>query len=66
MSDPRHELGLEGERLAEKHLRKQGLKLVARRYATPVSEIDLILVNNESVGFDYGLKDGDRVAVYPD
>jgi uncharacterized protein with PIN domain len=31
----------------------------------PHSEVDLILVNNESVGFDYKLKDGDRVAVYP-
>ncbi len=31
----------------------------------PHSEVDLILVNNESVGFDYQLKDGDRVAVYP-
>ncbi len=31
----------------------------------PHSEVDLILVNNESVGGDYRLKDGDRVAVYP-
>jgi len=31
----------------------------------PHSEVDLILVNNESVSFDYRLKDGDRVAVYP-
>jgi len=31
----------------------------------PHTEVDLILVNNESVGFDYGLQDGDRVAVYP-
>ena len=31
----------------------------------PHSEVDLILVNNESVGFDYQLQDGDRVAVYP-
>ena len=31
----------------------------------PHSEVDLILVNEESVGFDHGLKDGDRVAVYP-
>jgi len=31
----------------------------------PHSEIDLILVNNESVGFDYRLQHGDRVAVYP-
>ena len=31
----------------------------------PHSEVDLILVNNQSVGFDHGLKDGDRVAIYP-
>lgn len=31
----------------------------------PHSEVDLILVNDESVGFDYNLQDGDRVAVYP-
>lgn len=31
----------------------------------PHSEIDLILVNGESVGFDYRLKNEDRVAVYP-
>ncbi len=31
----------------------------------PHSEVDLILVNDESVGFDYKLQDGDRVAVYP-
>jgi len=28
----------------------------------PHSEVDLIPVNNESVGFDYKLQDGDRVA----
>jgi hypothetical protein len=31
----------------------------------PHSEIDLILVNGESVGFDHRLRDADRVAVYP-
>jgi uncharacterized protein with PIN domain len=31
----------------------------------PHSEVDLILVNGESMGFDYKLQDGDRVAVYP-
>ncbi len=31
----------------------------------PHSEVDLVLVNGESVGFDYKLRDGDRVAVYP-
>jgi len=32
----------------------------------PHTEIDLIVVNGESVGFDYQLKNGDRVAVYPE
>jgi uncharacterized protein len=31
----------------------------------PHTEVELILVNGESVGFDRLLKDGDRVAVYP-
>ena len=31
----------------------------------PHSEVDLILVNGESMGFDYKLQHGDRVAVYP-
>jgi len=31
----------------------------------PHTEVDLIRVNDVSVGFDYHLDDGDRVAVYP-
>jgi uncharacterized protein with PIN domain len=31
----------------------------------PHTEVDLILVNGASVGFDQRLRDGDRVAVYP-
>ena len=31
----------------------------------PHTEVELILVNGESVGFDYHLQGGDRVAVYP-
>ncbi len=31
----------------------------------PHSEVDLVLVDGRSVGFDYRLRDGDRVAVYP-
>ncbi len=31
----------------------------------PHSEVDLVLVNGESVGFGYRLNNGDRVAVYP-
>lgn len=31
----------------------------------PHTEVELIIVNGLSVGFDYRLQDGDRVAVYP-
>lgn len=31
----------------------------------PPGEIDLILVNQQSKGFDYRLQDGDRISVYP-
>jgi len=31
----------------------------------PHTEVELILVNGESVAFDHALQDGDRVAVYP-
>ncbi len=31
----------------------------------PHTEVDVVLVNGESVGFDRRLEDGDRVAVYP-
>jgi len=31
----------------------------------PHTEVELVLVNGESVGFDRVLRDGDRVAVYP-
>ena len=34
--------------------------------AVPHTEIDLIIVNRQPVGFDYRLKDGDRIAVYPE
>ena len=31
----------------------------------PHTEVDLILANGRSVGFEYQLQDGDRIAVYP-
>jgi putative endonuclease len=49
--DPRKELGLRGERLAEAFLRKRGLKSVARRFTTPVGEIDLVMRDAETVVF---------------
>ena len=51
MTDPRRQLGLEGERLAEAFLRRRGLKTVTRRYATPVGELDLVMRAGETVVF---------------
>ena len=42
-----------------------GIKDPIEALGVPHSEVDLIVVNGESVGFDYQLQPGDRVAVYP-
>ncbi|MGD8351023.1 MAG: Mut7-C RNAse domain-containing protein [Gammaproteobacteria bacterium] len=42
-----------------------GIKDPIETLGVPHSEVDLILVDGTSVGFDYRLGDGDRVAVYP-
>jgi uncharacterized protein with PIN domain len=44
---------------------RPGIKDPIEALGVPHSEIELIVVNGESVAFDYPLKDGDRVAVYP-
>jgi uncharacterized protein len=56
-------------------LRRQSFSCRCARAATakhmiealgvPHTEVELILVNGESVGFEHPLADGDRVAVYP-
>ncbi len=50
-ADPRHELGRRGEQLAEKYLRKNGLKTVARHYGTPVGELDLVMRDGATLVF---------------
>lgn len=42
-----------------------GIKDPIEAMGVPHVEVDLIVVNGESVGFGYRLQDGDRVAVYP-
>lgn len=42
-----------------------GIKDSIEALGIPHTEVDLIVVNGESVGFDYQLAHGDRVAVYP-
>ncbi|MCK9621916.1 MAG: Mut7-C ubiquitin/RNAse domain-containing protein [Methylobacter sp.] len=42
-----------------------GIKYPIEVFGVPHTEVDLIVVNGQSVGFDYQLQAGDRVAVYP-
>ena len=42
-----------------------GIKDPIEALGIPHTEVDLIVVNGESVAFDYQLRPGDRVAVYP-
>ena len=41
------------------------VKHMIEAFDVPHTEVELVLVNGESVGFDRVLQDGDRVAVYP-
>ena len=41
------------------------IKDAIQSIGVPPDEIDLILVNQQSRGFDYLLQDGDRISVYP-
>ncbi len=49
--DSRHELGLDGEALAESYLSRRGLRPVARRFATPVGELDLVMREGATLVF---------------
>jgi putative endonuclease len=51
VSQARSDLGLQGERHAEEFLKRRGLKLIARRFATPVGEIDLVMRSAETIVF---------------
>jgi hypothetical protein len=44
---------------------KRSIKDMIEALGVPHTEIDLILVNGDSVDFNYILQDGDRVSVYP-
>ena len=45
---------------------KRSVKDMIESFGIPHTEVDLILVNGKSVNFDYILKDGDRISVYPE
>lgn len=42
-----------------------GVKDLIEGCGVPHTEVDLIIANGESVGFDHRVDDGDRVSVYP-
>ncbi len=44
---------------------KPTIKDAIEAIGIPHPEIDLIIINNRSVGFDYHIMDGDQVSVYP-
>src|SRR5574340_174847 len=44
---------------------RQSIKDMIEAIGVPHTEIDLILVNGESVNFSYLVQDGERISVYP-
>lgn len=51
MSAGRAELGRDGERVAERYLKKHGFKLLARRFNTPAGELDLVMGDGPTLVF---------------
>ena len=43
----------------------RSIKDLIESLGVPHPEVDLVFINGESAGFDYLLKDGDRISVYP-
>ena len=44
---------------------KSTVKDIIQSYGIPHTEVDLILINSQSTGFDHQVRDGDRISVYP-
>jgi putative endonuclease len=49
--DPRQQLGLDGEALAERELRRAGLRILERRYRTRHGEIDIVAEDGDILVF---------------
>ena len=45
--------------------RRTSIKDLIESFGVPHTEIDIILVNGQSVDFSYIVQDGDRISVYP-
>jgi uncharacterized protein len=56
---------LKKQRFAHEYKGRPSVKNTIQAIGVPQVEVDLILVNGESVGFDYQLQGGEEVSVYP-
>ena len=52
-------------RFTHNYIDRASVKDVIESFSVPHTEIDLILVNGNSVGFDYLINDGDDISVFP-
>jgi hypothetical protein len=43
----------------------KSIKEIIEEFGVPPTKVDLVLINGKSVDFNYIVKDGDRVSVYP-
>jgi hypothetical protein len=55
-----------GREFACRLVHAASVKQMIDALGVPHTEVELVLVNGESVGFDRLLRDGDRVSVYPE
>lgn len=49
--DPRHIMGIKGETVAAKYLRRQGFRILSRNYCNSMGEIDIIAERKGAVHF---------------
>jgi len=52
-------------RFTHNYIDRASVKDVIESLGAPHTEVDLILVNGKSVGFDYLINGGDDISVYP-
>ena len=57
--------GLRGRSIEFQFYVSPGVRDVIESYGVPHTEVDLVLVNGESVGFEHRVAGGDRISVYP-
>ncbi|MBN1347278.1 MAG: YraN family protein [Phycisphaerae bacterium] len=50
MADP-GQIGRKGEKLARRHLKRQGYRILAKNYRCPAGEIDVIALDGRTIAF---------------